>query len=86
MAFSSNIFLFLFIPVFFCAYFGVPARWRNGLILGASLLFYFFGAPGALPILLVSILLNYLIGLALFNRPTLPLLFIGVAANLAFLL
>jgi alginate O-acetyltransferase complex protein AlgI len=65
-----------------------PCRleWRNGSILVASLLFYFIGAPGALPILLFSIVLNFGFGLVLFSTPSLLLLALGVGVNLAFLI
>ncbi len=86
MAFSTNLFLFLFMPAFFSFYYAVPAGWRNGSILAASLLFYFVGTPGALPILLFSIVLNFAVGLALRARPSWPLLTLGVGANLMFLM
>ncbi len=86
MAFSTNLFLFLFMPAFFSFYYVVPAGWRNGSILAASLLFYFVGAPGALPILLFSVVLNFAFGLALYARPSWPLLALGVGANLTFLI
>ena len=42
MVFSSNIFLFAFLPLFLAAYYLTPnrGRTRNWVILGASYLFY----------------------------------------------
>ncbi|MDD3165704.1 MAG: MBOAT family protein [Oscillospiraceae bacterium] len=45
MLFSSVTFLYLFLPVTVLAYFVLPKAWRNAVLLGASLLFYFFGEP-----------------------------------------
>jgi alginate O-acetyltransferase complex protein AlgI len=38
--FSSPLFLFLFLPVILGLYFAIGPRWRNVLLLAASLLFY----------------------------------------------
>ena len=46
MVFSSTTFLFLFLPALLVAYFcrkGI--RWRNGVLLVFSLIFYSFGEP-----------------------------------------
>jgi hypothetical protein len=42
-------------------YYFVSTGWQS--ILAASQLFYLVGAPGALPILLFSVVLNFAIGL-----------------------
>lgn len=66
MLFSSSIFLFIFLPaVLFCYY--VPFRGhrqgQNGLLLVASLLFYAFGEPWFVLIMMLSILANWAFGL-----------------------
>lgn len=66
MLFSSSIFLFLFLPiVLFCYY--VPLRGRrqgqNILLLVASLLFYAFGEPWFLLVMMGSIVANWAFGL-----------------------
>ena len=40
MVFSSEVFLFLFLPVFMGAYFLTPTRWRSLTILVGSYIFY----------------------------------------------
>ena len=63
MVFSSPIFLFLFLPVVLAVYFVLPGlRARNGWLLLASLLFYAWGEPGFILLLLVSTLLNFGLG------------------------
>ena len=54
MVFSSHIFLLYFLPAFLLVYFLVPARWRNMVLLMASVLFYAWGAPGFVLVLLAS--------------------------------
>lgn len=58
MVFSSNLFLFFFVPVFFLIYFATPLRGRNVAILVASLLFYAFGSGAISWILVASIVFN----------------------------
>ena len=66
MVFSTVTFLFYFLPVFLVLYFALPGRhYRNVVLLLASLIFYAWGEPKNLPLLLISILLNYLCGLAM---------------------
>ncbi len=73
MVFSSLVFLLFFLPALFVCYFCVPkrARWlRNAILLAFSLFFYRCGGADYLPLLLASILINYLGGLlAASDRP-----------------
>ncbi|MBP5540338.1 MAG: MBOAT family protein [Bacteroidales bacterium] len=54
MVFSSHIFLLYFLPLFLLAYFLVPARWRNGVLLAGSVIFYAWGAPDFIAVLLAA--------------------------------
>ncbi len=63
MVFSSITFLFFFLPTVLIAYYGVPRRCRNAVLVGASLVFYTWGAGWIVLVLLVSIVLNGLFGL-----------------------
>ena len=65
MLFSSLEFLFLFLPLSLCLYFILPRRWRNLSLLVSGLVFYAFGEIGALPVMLLSIALNYAFALIL---------------------
>jgi alginate O-acetyltransferase complex protein AlgI len=58
MVFSSPLFLYGFIPIFFSLYYLVPEQYRNRLILVGSLLFYAVGAGSTVIVLVLSILLN----------------------------
>ena len=61
MVFSSVTFLFYFLPLFLLLYGLLP--WRNVILLMASLVFYSWGEPQNLPLLLVCIVVNYGFGL-----------------------
>ena len=62
MLFSSNTFLFGFLPAVVVLYYLCPRRCRNVLLLVASLIFYGWGEPKYVLLMLVSILLNYFCG------------------------
>ena len=61
MVFSSVTFLFYFLPLFLLLYGLLP--WRNVILLMASLIFYSWGEPQNVPLLLVCIVVNYGFGL-----------------------
>ena len=58
MVFSSEIFLYAFIPIYFSLYYLIPVRCKNWLILAGSLLFYAVGAGSAVLVLVGSIWVN----------------------------
>ena len=59
MLFSSVSFLYIFLPAVLILYFIVPKNWRNGVLLISSLLFYFFGEPIYVSLLIISSLSDY---------------------------
>ena len=61
MVFSSNIFLFFFLPVFLAAYFITPRKFRNYTLLLFSLIFYAYGAPDFVFLLVGECIVNYFI-------------------------
>lgn len=63
MRFSSLPFLFGFLPLTLAIYFAVPLRWRNLALLLTSLVFYGWGEPIYLGIMVLSILIDYTHGL-----------------------
>ncbi|HET9668031.1 MAG TPA: MBOAT family protein [Casimicrobiaceae bacterium] len=65
MVFASPLFLFLFLPATIVAYFALPRRWRNGVLLVASLVFYAWGEARYVPLILASVAFNWSMGLAI---------------------
>ena len=65
MLFSSVTFLYYFLPVVMTVYFLVPRGMKNGVLLLASLLFYGWGEPRLLWLMVGTIALFYGCGLAI---------------------
>ena len=85
MVFSSAVFLFAFLPVVFLVHTVIRnTTARNVLLIVASLIFYAWGEPVYVVLLLASILINYLLGRFVWGRK--PVLVAAVIVNLAFLI
>ncbi|MDY6132607.1 MAG: MBOAT family O-acyltransferase [Candidatus Limivicinus sp.] len=65
MVFSSIPFLYYFLPVVLMGYFLMPGRFKNGWLLLSSLVFYGWGEPKLLWLMVFTILLFYGCGLAM---------------------
>lgn len=69
MLFSSEIFLFLFLPVVLGLYYGINLLFKNNVtlknsvLLGASVIFYAWGEPVFIIVMLLSIALNFIFGI-----------------------
>lgn len=64
MIFSSTVFLFVFLTVVFILYTILPSlKLKNGLLIGASLIFYAYGEPVYVFLMLGSTVVNYVMGL-----------------------
>ena len=63
MVFSSLNFLFIFLPITLLLYYICKdITWKNVILLIASLVFYAWGEPVYIILMVISILFNYLIG------------------------
>ncbi len=85
MVFSSNLFLFGFLPAFLACLFIVPARFRNLFILIASLAFYAAGSGSLVWILIFSIVVNHYFAHWIARGQSQAILILGVLANLSLL-
>ncbi|MGN1048184.1 MAG: MBOAT family O-acyltransferase [Eubacteriales bacterium] len=87
MLFSSITFLYFFLPVTLGLYYLVPRSFKNHVLLLASLVFYAFGEPRYVLLLLLSALVGWLHGLLFRKYPhNRGILASGLCWNLAFLL
>ncbi|MCI9336065.1 MAG: MBOAT family protein [Lachnospiraceae bacterium] len=68
MVFSSIEFLLFFLPLFLIIYSITPKRIKNMTLLSGSLIFYAYGELRYLPLLLLSIAVNYFFGLHVGRR------------------
>ena len=62
MVFSSLLFLFRFLPLFLALYFAAPKAFRNGILFIGSLIFYGWGEPVYISLLLFSTLVDFIHG------------------------
>ena len=87
MIFSSIPFLYYFLPCVLLAYFLMPRVGKNGVLLLASLLFYAWGEPTYLPVMLAATALGYVFGLAIERFPKAKrwLLLASILSSLSFL-
>jgi alginate O-acetyltransferase complex protein AlgI len=90
MLFNTPIFLFAFLPAVLLAYALAGRRFRNALLVAASWLFYAWGDPYQLPLLLALIAANYGLGRWIGRRvqrgvPARWALWAGLAFNLGLL-
>lgn len=90
MVFSSMTFLPLFLPMVLVLYYAFRnPRVRNGILLAFSLLFYGWGEPRYILVMLLTVTVNYFCGLLIDRSPrqsTRTLAMVGgVALSLAFL-
>ena len=62
MVFSSLLFLFRFLPLALLAYYAAPRKWRNLILFLFSLVFYAWGEPVYVVLILFSTLTDYTAG------------------------
>ena len=88
MLFSSMTFVFMFLPVVCALYLMSNKRFHNPILLAASILFYAWGEPKYLAIMLLTILINYAVALAVekFNNRKKLWLILTIIVDLGFLI
>ncbi|WP_044041502.1 MBOAT family O-acyltransferase [Caballeronia insecticola] len=86
MVFSSAIFLYVFLPAVLVLYYGLATRYRNVLLLLASLVFYAWGEPSYIFLMILSITFNWLIGILMATtrnrRIEFAILSVGVSVDI----
>jgi alginate O-acetyltransferase complex protein AlgI len=87
--FASNLFCFYFLPFFIALYLLTPMKWRNLTALMGSLLFYAWGAPVFIFVLLGSAIVDFYLAGNIYKatgKKASRLLALGVTYNLGLLL
>ena len=70
MVFSSLAFLFRFLPVFYIIYYLVPFKYKNAVLFFGSLVFYAYGEPRYVLLILASIIVNFFTAETIFSLPS----------------
>ena len=78
MVFTSISFIYYFLPLLLICYFVVPKKFRNIILLMFSVLFYFYGEPKYILLMLVEVLISYVVGLLIDKYKNKNILIIGI--------
>ncbi len=70
MIFSSVFFIFVFLPITLLLYFAVPKPGKNVVLLICSLIFYAWGEPVYIVLMVFSIIYNYISGIEIDHHRT----------------
>ncbi|MBQ4239180.1 MAG: MBOAT family protein, partial [Ruminococcus sp.] len=62
MVFSSLLFLFLYLPIVLILYYICPRKWRNLLLFVVNLVFYGWGEPVYVTLMIFSTIVDYTCG------------------------
>ncbi len=79
MVFSSMVFLWKFLPMLLFFYYISKDKFKNSILLIASLIFYAWGEPKYVLLMLFSILINYILGILLSKYPKFKKIFLLLA-------
>lgn len=85
MLFSSNAFIFRFLLLFMIIYFIAQSKYRNGILLVGSLIFYGIGEPKFVWIMLASVMINYVLSKRIYQYKGKGLLIVTILLNVAVL-
>lgn len=86
MVFSSLVFIFVFLPIFLGCYFAVKKRKnRNLVLLLFSLLFYAYGEPIYLFLMVISIIINYFLAKLIDKHNSKIILILDIVFNVGLL-
>ena len=87
MVFSSAIFLWVFLPVVFIVNYFIKPQYSNILLVIASLIFYAWGEPVLVLLMMASIVINWLVGLGIsrYNKRKNIVLLVGIVFDLVIL-
>lgn len=86
MVFSSFVFLCVFFPVIFCLHSAIPSiKVKNALLVIASLIFYAFGEPVYVVLMLISAFLNYLCAVWMGKANRKAVLTVAIVVNIGIL-
>ena len=78
MVFTSISFIYYFLTLLLICYFVVPKKFRNIILLMFSVLFYFYGEPKYILLMLIEVLISYVVGLLIDKYKSKNILIIGI--------
>ncbi|MBR1417116.1 MAG: MBOAT family protein [Bacilli bacterium] len=86
MVFSSTIFLFMFLPIFLISYFlAKKTKTKNIILVLFSLIFYAWGEPYYIFIMILSIIINYYLTILMDKKKSKAILILLIIINIGLL-
>lgn len=85
MLFTSISFLYYFLPIVLITYFVLPKKLRNTVLCVASLIFYFYGEPKYIILMLAEILIAYIVALLINKHKSKSILVLGIVIHVGLL-
>ncbi len=88
MVFSNIVFLFYFLPITLALYYILPKNGRNIVLLITSLIFYAYGEPTYVLIMVISIIFTYIYGILIdkFRKYSKVFLFLSICTSIGLLI
>ena len=86
MLFSSVTFLYYFLPIVLFLYYVVPKKLKNFILFVASLVFYAWGEPKYVFLMLLSVGIGYGAGILMDKLPRKLVMIVSVGLCLGFLI
>lgn len=85
MIFTSISFIYYFLPIVLIAYFIAPKKFKNAILCIASIIFYFFGEPKYIILMLAEILISYIVGILIDRYKSKSILILGILLHIGLL-
>lgn len=85
MLFTSISFIYYFLPIVIITYFIAPKRIKNVVLFISSIMFYFFGEPKYIILMLAEILIAYIIGILIDKQKSKYVLIMGIIIHIGLL-
>ena len=87
MVFSSIVFLYIFLPILLIVYFLVPSKFKNAVMIAASLIFFAWGEIRYIAIMLILAIMDFICGNKINKKPEKKKLYLvlDVSVNLLIL-
>ena len=82
MVFASITFLYYFLPIFLILYFIFPKKYKNIVLLIFSFIFYFYGEPKYILLMLIEVFFSYFMTLSLEKNKSKSLLGIIISFHI----
>lgn len=86
MVFSSIVFLYIFLPILLITYFIVPSKFKNAVMIVASLIFFAWGEIRYIAIMLILAIMDFICGNKIHKNPEKKKLYLWIDVGINLLI